>query len=612
MRRMLRAVTRTAPGCQSRVSGGGEAGPMVSGPIHRHGAPAGNPIHPGMPPWGAAAAAPAAAPATPLQRKVILASSLGTVFEWYDFYLYGALASLIASRFFGGVEPSSAFVLALLAFAAGFVVRPIGALVFGRLGDRIGRKYTFLLTLIVMGLSTCMVGLLPTWDAIGTAAPVLLVGLRMLQGLALGGEYGGAATYVAEHAPAARRGLYTAWIQSTATLGLLLSLVVVALTRAALGEAAFVAWGWRVPFLLSVVLLVVGAWMRLSMTESPMFQALHHRGRTSAAPVAEAFGRWPQLRLALLALFGLVAGQAVVWYTGQVYALFFLEQVLRVDPQTTVVLVALALLVTAPCFLFFGALSDRIGRKPVIGAGLLLACVGFFPLFKALSLAAHPALAQAQASVVIVLRADPDSCGVQGNPVAREVDFTSGCDLARRALAQAGAHFSVEPLAAGARPELRIGSRTLQPPTATRVPGGHRLDNDSVRAVQHFRADVLRALQEAGYPGQAPPIPALGATWWQLLGVLVALGVIVAMVYGPTAATLVELFPTRIRYTSTSVPYHLGNGWFGGLMPSIAFAMVAGHGNVFHGLWYPVGVAALTFVVGMLLLPETRGRDIRG
>ena len=578
---------------------------MVPVPLRRDGAPAGIPTSP-------PAASPTAAPATPLQRKVILASSLGTVFEWYDFYLYGALASLIARRFFGGVEPSSAFVLALLAFAAGFVVRPVGALVFGRLGDLIGRKYTFLITIIVMGLSTCMVGLLPTWDAIGIAAPVLLVGLRMLQGLALGGEYGGAATFVAEHAPAERRGLYTAWIQTTATLGLLLSLLVVAATRAVLGETAFTAWGWRVPFLLSVFLLLFSAWIRLSMSESPMYQALKDRGRASEAPVAEAFGRWPQLRLALLALFGLVAGQAVVWYTGQVYALFFLEQVLRVDPETTTALVALALLVTAPCFLFFGSLSDRIGRKPVIGAGLLLACVGFFPLYQALAAAAHPALARAQASVVIVLQADPDTCTVQGNPVARDLDYTSGCDIARRALAQAAAHFSVEPLPAGARPELRVGDRTLQPPTATRTAGTHRLDNDSVRAVQHFRAELQRTLHEAGYPGQAPPIPWLGAAWWRLLGVLVALGVIVAMVYGPTAATLVELFPTRIRYTATSVPYHVGNGWFGGLMPSVAFAMVAGQGSTFHGLWYPVAVAAVSFVVGMLLLPETRGRDIRG
>ncbi|MFO1327404.1 MAG: MFS transporter [Rubrivivax sp.] len=557
----------------------------------------------------AAADTPPADPAT--LRRVVLASSLGTVFEWYDFYLYGALASIIASRFFGGVEPGAAFVLALLAFAAGFVVRPLGALVFGRLGDLIGRKYTFLVTIVVMGLSTCMVGLLPTWDAIGTAAPVLLVGLRLLQGLALGGEYGGAATYVAEHAPAARRGLYTAWIQTTATLGLLLSLLVVLATRALLGAPAFEAWGWRVPFLLSVLLLGLSTWVRLSMAESPLFRTLKERGRLSDEPLAEAFGRWRHLRLVLLALFGLVAGQAVVWYTGQVYTLFFLQQVLRVDADTTAVLVALALVVTAPCFLLFGALSDRIGRKPVIGAGLLLAIVAFFPLFKALTAAANPALAAAQASAIVVLRADPATCSVQGNPVARDVDFTSGCDIARRALAQAAAQVAFEPLPAGSRPELRIGPRELQPPTATRVAGSHRLANDSVRAIQTFRAETSRALAAAGYPAQAPTVEPLGAAWWRVLGLLSLLGVIVAMVYGPTAATLVELFPTRIRYTSTSVPYHVGNGWFGGLMPSIAFAMVAAHGSMYHGLWYPVLVAAACFVVGMLLLPETRGRDLR-
>lgn len=544
-------------------------------------------------------------------RRVLLAASLGTVFEWYDFYLYAALASIIASRFFGGVEPSAAFALALLALAAGFVVRPVGALVFGRLGDLIGRKYTFLVTILVMGLSTCLVGLLPTWDAIGIAAPVLLVGLRLLQGLALGGEYGGAATYVAEHAPPGRRGLYTAWIQTTATLGLLLSLLVVTLTRSLLGEQAFADWGWRLPFLLSVLLLALSTWVRLSMRESPMYQSLKDRGRLSAAPVAEAFGRWRNLRLGLLALFGLVAGQAVVWYTGQLYTLFFLEQVLELDAGTTAGLVMLSLLVTAPCFVLFGALSDRVGRKPVIATGLALAVLGLFPLFQGLTQVANPALVQAQHNVVVVLRADPASCTLQGNPVARELDFSSGCDIARRALVQRAANFRFEPLPAASRPQLLVGDRELQPPTATRVAGGARLDNDSVRAIQSFRAELGRALTDAGYPARAAPI-ALGSTaWWQLLVLLSLLGVVVAMVYGPSAAMLVELFPTRIRYTAASLPYHLGNGWFGGLMPSIAFALVAARGQIHQGLWYPVAVAGGCLLLGWLLLPETRGRDLR-
>lgn len=555
-----------------------------------------------------AAAAPA--PMTCAHRKVILASSLGTVFEWYDFYLYAALAALIARHFFGGLEPSSAFVFALLTFAAGFVLRPFGALVFGRLGDLAGRKYTFLVTIVVMGLTTFMVGLLPGYDAIGLAAPVLLLGLRMLQGLALGGEYGGAAVYVAEHAPAARRGLYTAWIQTTATLGLLLSLLVILGTRAALGDAAFEDWGWRLPFLLSIVLLAVSSWIRLSMAESPLFQRLRDRGGTSSGPVGESFGRWRNLRLVLLALFGLVAGQAVVWYAGQVYVLFFLQDVLKVDAGAASLLVAAALLIVAPCFVAFGALSDRIGRKPVLLTGLLLAVVGYFPIFQALTAAANPALAQAQASVQVLVRADPASCSFQGWPVARELGPASGCDLARRALAEQAVHYRHEALPPGSAAEVRIGGRVLPAPALVLAPGGRRIDNESVRALRGFHKEVSEALAAAGYPTQAPAITAGSAAWWQLVGLLVLLGLVAAMVYGPTAATLVELFPTRIRYTAVSLPYHLGNGWFGGLLPSIAFAMVAGRGDAFHGLWYPVGVAALTLLIGALFLPETSGRDL--
>lgn len=557
--------------------------------------------------------APPTLPATPMtreHRRVILASSLGTVFEWYDVYLYGALATLIARHFFGALEPSSAFVFALLTFAAGFVVRPFGALVFGRLGDLVGRKHTFLVTIVVMGLATFMVGLLPGYDAIGLAAPVLLVGLRMLQGLALGGEYGGAAVYVAEHAPAARRGLYTGWIQTTATLGLLLSLTVILGLRAALGDAAFEDWGWRVPFLLSIVLLGISGCIRLSMAESPVFQRLRDRGGVSSGPLRECFGRWRNLRVVLLALFGLVAGQAVVWYGGQLYALFFLHEVLKVDAGTASLLVAVALLIAAPFFVVFGALSDRIGRKPVLLTGLLLAVLGLFPLFKGLMLAANPALARAQAAVQVVVRADPATCSFQGRPVARDVDVASGCDIARRALAEQAVHYTHEALPPGSVAEVRIDGRSLQPPVLVRATGGRRIGSDSVRALRAFRHAVADALVAAGYPAQAPVVAFGGAAWWQLVGLLTLLGLIVAMVYGPTAATLVELFPTSIRYTAVSLPYHLGNGWFGGLLPSIAFAMVAGRGDIFHGLWYPVAVAALTFVVGALFLPETRGRDL--
>ena len=583
-----------------------ETQPEVT-PVIRHAVARTVPFAPARP---TAPGAASASPWPPDHRRVILASSLGTVFEWYDFYLYGALATLIARRFFGGVDPSTGFVLALLAFAAGFLVRPIGALVFGRLGDLIGRKYTFMVSIVVMGLSTFTVGLLPSYDAIGLAAPVFLVGLRLLQGLALGGEYGGAATYVAEHAPVHRRGAYTAWIQTTATLGLLLSLAVILGTRALIGAAAFDDWGWRVPFLLSVVMLALSSWIRLRMHESPAFQRLHDSGRTSTAPVRDSFCRWRNLKLVLLALFGLVAGQAVVWYTGQLYALFFLHSVLRVDADTAAVLVAVALALAAPFFVLFGAASDRIGRKPVIATGLLLACVGVFPLFKALTVAANPALAQAQMQVVTILRADPATCSFQGNPIARDADFVSGCDIARRALVQAAAHFTHEALPAGQAAEVLIDGRSVRPPALARQSGAHRLDNESTRAVAAFRRDLSAAMVGAGYPQHAPVIDFMGAAWWRLVALLALMGVVVAMVYGPTAATLVELFPTRVRYTSMSLPYHLGNGWFGGLMPSIAFAMAAGGGSPLHGLWYPVGVAALTLGVGLLLLPETRGRDI--
>ncbi len=541
------------------------------------------------------------------EKRVIFASSLGTVFEWYDFYLYGALAPVIAAQFFGGLDPQASFVFALLAFAAGFVVRPFGALVFGRLGDMIGRKYTFLVTILIMGLSTFVVGLLPGYVAIGAAAPVLLIILRMLQGLAMGGEYGGAATYVAEHAPQGRRGEYTSWIQTTATLGLLLSLVVILGARTLLGEAAFADWGWRLPFLLSIVLLAVSVWIRLSMNESPAFRRIKEAGRASKAPVSESFGRWSNLKVALLALFGVVAGQAVVWYTGQFYVLLFLTNVLRVDGALADVLVITALVLGAPFFVLFGVLSDRIGRKPIILTGLLLAALTYFPLFKGLTAAANPALATAQATTRTVVHADPATCSFQANPVAREVDFTSGCDIARRVLAQNAATYRVEAIEAGRATTVQVGERGLTAPVATATTGGHRFDQASVRAISQFRSDLEGLLREAGYPMEAD---SSGVDHVRVVLILTVLVLLVAMVYGPLAATLVELFPTRIRYTSLSLPYHIGNGWFGGLMPTIAFAMVASRGDIYAGLWYPVVVASVTFVIGLFLLPETRHRDI--
>ena len=529
------------------------------------------------------------------ERQVILASSLGTVFEWYDFYLYGSLAAIIAVQFFSALDPQAAFIFALLAFAAGFIVRPFGALVFGRLGDLIGRKATFLVTIVIMGLATFLVGLLPGYATIGVAAPVLLIILRMVQGLALGGEYGGAATYVAEHAPHGRRGAYTAWIQTTATLGLLLCLMVILATRTLLGEEAFADWGWRVPFLLSVVLLAISVWIRLAMSESPAFRRMKEQGRGSVAPLTESFGRWGNLRIVLIALFGVVAGQAVVWYTGQFYALFFLTNVLKLDGPTANILVAVALVLGTPFYLVFGALSDRIGRKPVVMAGLLLAIVSYFPLFEALTRVANPALAAAQAATRIEVVADPRDCSFQGSPLAREGDFTTGCDIAKRALAQAGASYASVPRA-GAPAVVRIGDREIPAPAAA--------------GAAAFRAEMLAALQAAGYPRAAPPLPAGSAAWWQAVGLLTLLVLYVTMVYGPVAALLVELFPTRIRYTSLSLPYHIGNGWFGGLMPSIAFAMVAANGNIYFGLWYPVLIAAATLVIGLAFLPETRNRDI--
>lgn len=546
------------------------------------------------------------APMTAEEKKVIFASSLGTVFEWYDFYLYGSLAAIIGKQFFTGLDPTAQFIASLMAFAAGFIVRPFGALVFGRLGDMIGRKYTFLVTILIMGLSTFIVGVLPTYDTIGPAAAVILVGLRLLQGLALGGEYGGAATYVAEHAPHGKRGAYTSWIQTTATLGLFLSLIVILGTRTALGEATFAAWGWRIPFIVSILLLAISVWIRLSMNESPAFQKMKSEGKTSKAPLSESFGQWKNLKVVLLALFGLVAGQGVVWYTGQFYALFFLQSVVKVDPAAANIMVAVALLIGTPFFVVFGTLSDKIGRKPIIMAGLLLAILTYFPLFKALTNAANPDLARAQETAQITLTTDPAQCSFQGSPIARDVDFTTPCDIAKRALAQAAANYETVSGAAGSG-QVKIGEKVIEAPTATLTAGGHKFDEDSAKKIAAFKKELADAMKAAGYPAKADPAKVNTPLVIAILAVLV---LYVTMVYGPIAAMLVELFPTRIRYTSMSLPYHIGNGWFGGLLPSISFAMVAQNGNIYHGLWYPIGIAALTLVIGLLFVRETKDVDI--
>ena len=541
-------------------------------------------------------------PMTAEEKKVIFASSLGTVFEWYDFYLYGSLAAIIAKQFFSGLDAGSAFIFALLAFAAGFIVRPFGAIVFGRLGDMIGRKYTFLVTILIMGLSTFIVGILPTYASIGVAAPVILIALRMLQGLALGGEYGGAATYVAEHAPHGKRGAYTAWIQTTATVGLFLSLMVILGTRTAIGEAAFADWGWRVPFIVSIALLAISVWIRLSMNESPAFQKMKAEGKTSKAPLSESFGQWKNLKIVILALIGLTAGQAVVWYSGQFYALFFLTQALKVDGATANLFVAASLIIGTPFFIVFGSLSDKIGRKPIIMAGCLLAAVTYFPVFGALTKAANPDLAAAQAKNKVVVTADPAECSFQFNPTGT-AKFTSSCDIAKQVLAGASVSYENAAGAAGSPATIKIGDAE---PIASYSSKGLPADEAKAKDAE-FKKAVAEGLKTAGYPAKADPAKVDKVL---VIIILTYLVILVTMVYGPIAAMLVEMFPTRIRYTSMSLPYHIGNGWFGGLLPTTAFAIVAQTGNMYNGLWYPIIIASATFVIGTLFVRETKDVDI--
>ena len=546
-------------------------------------------------------------PMTGAQKKVIFASSLGTVFEWYDFYLYGSLAGIIARQFFSGLDPTSAYIFALLAFAAGFLVRPFGAIFFGRLGDMIGRKYTFLVTIVLMGAATFVVGLLPNYATIGMAAPVILIALRMLQGLALGGEYGGAATYVAEHAPHGQRGYYTAWIQTTATMGLFLSLLVILGIRTVLGEKEFADWGWRLPFLLSIVLLGISVWIRLSLNESPAFQKMKAEGKTSKAPLTESFGQWANLKIVILALFGLVAGQAVVWYTGQFYALFFLTTIAKVDTTTANLLIAASLLIGTPFFIVFGILSDKIGRKPIILAGCLLAALTYFTVFPMLLGYANPALVAAQKANKVTVTADPAQCSFQGSPIARDIDFRTSCDIAKRALTQQYIPYENKAGPAGSQATITLGDKVLNAPTGTVNEKGSAFIPETVKTIAEFRKSVTDTAKAASLTVPATPA---NMNEFMVLVILVYLVILVTMVYGPIAAMLVEMFPTRIRYTSMSLPYHIGNGWFGGLMPTTAFAMVAATGDIFYGLWYPVVVATGTFIIGFLFIKETKDVDI--
>jgi MFS family permease len=539
----------------------------------------------------AVAAAAGSAPRrgmTAEERKVIFASSLGTVFEWYDFYIYGTLAAVLAKQFFSGVAPTSAFIFTLLAFAAGFAVRPFGALVFGRIGDLVGRKYTFLITITFMGLGTFCIGLLPSYASAGIIAPIILIALRLVQGLALGGEYGGAAIYVAEHAPPGKRGLYTSWIQTTATLGLFMALLLILGIRNVMGEAAFAAWGWRLPFLLSVVLLFVSLWIRLQLSESPVFQKMKEEGKGATKPLTEAFAQWSNAKIAILALLGATAGEAVVWYGGQFYALFFLTQTLKVSPPTAQIMIAIALALGTPCFILFGWLSDKIGRKPIILAGFALAALTYFPIFQGITHYANPALEAALAQAPVSVTADPQECSFQFNPVGTS-KFTTSCDIAKSALVKLSVNYTNDEAPAGTPAQVKVGDQAI----ATSTP-----DFDKVLA---------EAIVKHGYPAKADPAQINHLMTVILLTILV---VYVTLVYGPIAAWLVELFPARIRYSGLSLPYHIGNGWFGGFLPATVFAIVAATGNIYSGLWYPIVIAVMSLFIGLLFLPETKDRSI--
>lgn len=534
--------------------------------------------------------------------KVIAASSLGTMFEWYDFYLYGLLASYISAQFFSGVNETTAFILALAAFAAGFAIRPFGSIVFGWVGDVVGRKNTFLVTMGLMGLSTFAVGFLPSYEQIGIAAPIILVTLRLLQGLAVGGEYGGAATYVAEHAPEGKRGFFTSFIQTTATIGLFTALLLVIGMRSLIGEEAFSAWGWRAPFLFSIFLLGISLWIRLQLAESPVFQKMKDEGATSKAPLSESFGRWSNLKFVLIALFGGVAGQAVIGYTGQFYTLFYLERIADVDPATSNILLVIALIIATPTFVFFGWLSDKIGRKKIIMTACVMAALTLFPLFKALTYAANPDYAQAIRDTPVTIVANPDECSFQFDPIGKNTFDETSCDIAKAYLARNGINYENARAPAGTLAEVRVGDVTI-----TALDPSAYEEDELAAEIDRFQTAVSARLIEAGYPEEADPEKINRPL---VITIVVAIMLMVTAAYAPLAAMLVELFPARIRYTSMSLPYHIGNGWFGGFLPTTAFAMVAATGNIHYGLWYPVIVAGMTAIVGILFLPETFRRNI--
>jgi len=535
------------------------------------------------------------------ERLVIFASSLGTVFEWYDFYIYGTLTAILTKQFFSGVNPTAGFIFTLLAFAAGFAVRPFGALVFGRVGDIVGRKYTFLITMTLMGLGTFLIGLLPSYASWGITAPVILILLRLVQGLALGGEYGGAATYVAEHAPHGRRAFYTSWIQTTATLGLLMAILVVLGIRTWQGEDVFGDWGWRIPFLLSVILLAVSIWIRLQLEESPIFQKMKAEGKGSKAPLTEAFGNWPNFKVALLALLGATSGEAVIWYGGQFYALLFLTNTLKVSGPTANILIALSLALGTPFFILFGWLADKIGRKPIMLAGFLLGAVTYFIIFQGLTHYANPALENALATAPVTVIADPNECSFQFNPVGIS-QFRTSCDIAKSALVSRSVNYENQAAPAGTVATVKVGDQML---TSFNGVGLEKAEFDGKAA--EFSKALGAAITQHGYPASADPNQINYPMTVLLLTILV---VYVTLVYAPIAAWLVELFPTRIRYSGMSLPYHIGNGWFGGFLPATVFAIVAATGNIYSGLWYPIGVAAMSFVVAVIFLPETKDVDI--
>jgi predicted MFS family arabinose efflux permease len=535
------------------------------------------------------------------ERLVIFASSLGTVFEWYDFYIYGTLGVILAAQFFSGVNPTAGFIFTLLAFAAGFAVRPFGALVFGRVGDLVGRKYTFLITMTLMGLGTFLIGVLPSYASAGITAPVLLIGLRLVQGLALGGEYGGAATYVAEHAPQGRRGFYTSWIQTTATVGLLMALLLIYGLRTWQGEAAFADWGWRIPFLLSAVLLIVSIWIRMQLEESPVFAKMKAEGKGSKAPLTDAFGNWPNAKIAILALFGATAGQAVIWYSGQFYALFFLTQTLKVNGATATILIAVSLVLGTSGFILFGWLSDKIGRKPIVLAGFALAVATFFMIFQGLTHFVNPALEKALANAPVSVTADPRECSFQFNPVGIS-QFRTSCDIAKSSLAARSVNYQNVDAPAGTVASVKVGDQTIASFNGVGMPAAEFATKSAA-----FNKTLGDAITMHGYPAAADPAQINYPMTVLLLTILV---IYVTMVYGPIAAWLVEMFPTKIRYSGMSLPYHIGNGWFGGFLPATAFAIVAATGNIYSGLWYPIAIAAMSFVVAVIFLPETKDVDI--